>query len=204
MNKLESMILALAIPAAIAAKAEASNVKCVTSLEEGVKPYVAANMFYQMPSGIDGFTFVNFSEGGYYGKTTLKKQIDEGISVRGQTVHANEPITQTGVGIGAVVPGLPKNTFLEVNYMPAWFDENGLVEDQAQAGYFVSVNLPAGIQLSSFGDWNVTGLNPKWMYGEVEVSKKFGPVSVSYNGALIGDGDATPDIEHRVAVAAEF
>jgi len=168
--------------------------------------YVETNAFYGLPKDVRGYTFMDLCEGGYFGKTSLDKTIKHGIGPKAQLIHANEPLTQVGMGASGVIPKLPKGTFGKVGVIPLWVDKEGKrVEDKVTVDYFGSLNLPKGLKLSGFGEWNIgTGKGPKWTYGEIDLGRKIGPVHVSYNPALIGDGDAVPRLEHRVSAAVDF
>lgn len=181
------------------------NIKYVHT-KDVANSYVEASAFYKLPGKISGFTFVDFLNGkGYFAKTSLEKNVASVVNAKAQLVHANEPTTQAGVGVSAVIPHMPKNTFAKVSVMPLWFDAYGRVKDKVIVGYFGSVDLPMGFELSSFGEWNIGAEGgPKWAYGEIELGKNIGPVNVSYNPALVGDGDAIPRLEHRVSAKIDF
>ena len=167
----------------------------------------ALNLFYQIPGKINGYTFVDLYKNGqgYFGKTTLDKEIKYGIGPKAQIVHGNEPYTMEGFGINGVVPMPSKNTFAKVGFTPVWYSPQGRLSNRSIANYYIKSTLPKGFEISSFGEWNLTAKDgAKWAYGEIEIGKKIGKVKLSYNPALISDGDATPNLENRVAVTADL
>jgi len=198
---------AIGIASLIPMKAEAGlagNINYIYS-ENNKSSQVKTRAFYGLLFGARGFTYTNFyNDGGYFGESFLGKAIKYGIGPKVRIVHVNEPLTQLGTGMEASIPGLPGGISANVNLYPLWFDKNGKLVNKTIVGYSGNASLPHGVKLSSFGGWDVAGGNPKWIYGEIELGKKFGPVDVSYNPALIGDGDAIPTLEHRVAVGVDF
>lgn len=179
------------------------NIKYIQPENSG-NSYVELNAFYGLLGDIEGYTFVDFSDGSYFAKTALEKKIRKGFNARAQIVHANELFTQAGLGVGIAIPDMPKGRDGKIRFMPLWFDKDGeVVKDKVIIGYSFETNLPKGFKLSSVGEWNVA--NGEWAYGELELGKKINQlVKIGYNAALIGDGDAIPDLEHRVFVEIDF
>lgn len=191
-------------------KAEANvsgNVKWIQTTEEAKSygSYVESNVFYGLPKGVNGYTFVDlYNDGGYFGRTSWNKEIGNGISGNVEVNHFDEPVSNIGVGLKAQVPKLPENAFATISLMPLYVDRKGnRVNNQALLQYFGILNLPKGFTLFSFGELDVA--RGEWLYGELELGKKlFGVIRGSYNPSLISDGDMIPDLEHRFAVTVDF
>ena len=190
------------------AKADVSgNVKYIQTTEESNSSgsYPECNVFYELPRGINGYTFIDLYDhgDGYFGRTSLNREL--GRKVRGNVEfnHFNELFSNVGVGIKAQIPRLPKDAFATVNVMPFYVDRRGnRVKNKGLLQYFGSLTLPKDFTLSSFGEWDIA--RGKWEYGEVELTTDLGPFTAGYNGGLIGDGDATPNLEHRASLIVNF
>jgi len=155
---------------------------------------------------VSGFMDLH-NKGRYFGKTSIDQNFVDRFGLRAQAVHANEYLTQAGLGLNYRIP-TPKGTFAVVRYAPLWFDGDGNhISDKSTLGYFASVNLPEDFQLFGFGEINIRGNEPSWAYGETELSKKVGDnLSVGLNLQLNGQGEGrlTPKIVPRVALRAKF
>lgn len=195
-----ALLLGLAAPEA---EALGGNIKYFQS-RQNEDCYAEANTFYQLPGRISGFTFVDFhkNNNGYYGRTALEKEISHGLALKSQTIHNNDLAVQSGIGISAKMP-MPKGTFATVSFIPLWLDNKGIVKDKATVSYFASMNLPYGLNVNNFGEWNVTD-RLEWIYGELQLGKKIGNVTLSYNPALNGKGNAVPKLEHRASISLSF
>jgi hypothetical protein len=177
--------------------------------EETKSSYAEANAFYKLPFDVRGYTFLDLynQDGGVFGKTTLTREIaDSGISARVQAIHGNELCTDVGLGLEAKIP-TPKGVTAKVNCTPIWINSDGKEDDTIKVGYFVALDLPWNMALSSFGEANVA--SPKgitWKYGEVELAKKIGNLSIGYNAGLEckEDGIATPKINNGIAIRYKF
>lgn len=148
------------------------------------------------------------SDAGYFGKTSIDTSLDKGLSLRLQGVHGNDPLTQVGAGVGYILP-TPNKTFAIVRYLPIFTDTDGKQVDNKQiVGYYASAQLPANLNLWSFGEVNVDGTKgPQWAYGEVELSKNLGKnLSVGANLQMNGKGEGkmTPEFVPRIALRAKF
>ncbi len=171
--------------------------------------YEEANAFYKLPAGVKGYTFLDLynQDGTVFGKTTLTKDIaNSSLAGKVQVVHANELLTDGGFGLEAKLP-TPKGVVAKVNCTPVWMNGDGVEKDTVKVGYFVAVNLPKAMTLSSFGEVNVA--NDKgitWGYGEVELAKQIGNLTVGYNASLNskGDGKLTPEVRSGIAVRYKF
>ena len=181
------------------------NIKYIKTTEESnsVGSYVEGNFFYELPGKINGYTFVDLygKEHGYFGKTSLDKKIVKDISGKTELNNFNEPASEIGFGVKYQIPGLPDNAFANVSLMPFYFDKGEKIEGKTLLQYFAVLNLPRGFELSSFGEWDEEG---NWTYGEIEFKKAIDPVGLSYNPALIGLENSTPDLEHRFAITIDF
>ncbi|KYK26581.1 hypothetical protein AYK26_07410 [Euryarchaeota archaeon SM23-78] len=168
--------------------------------------YLRPNLFYTLPGDIQGFTFIElYKGGGYYGRTTLDKMIKGDIGLTGQIIHASHPGSEFGLGLTAIIPHLPKSMFGKVAVRPLWIDKQGKLVDKLMTDYFVDITLPKGFKISTFGGWDLRAKGgPQWDYGEIFIGKEFGKVKIGYCGALINDGDALPDLQHRIAVGLKL
>jgi len=178
------------------------NVKYINS-EKNEFSYIQNNNFYKLPFGVKGYTFFElYKNKGYYGKTSLEKEIYKGIALKTQTTHINEPVSQHGIGASLKIPG----TSLKLSHLPSWVDKQGKKIDKKVAGFYFSLdNLPYGLDFFAFGEWN-TSKSPEWSYGEIEFYKDFGNYMVSYNPAFKGKTKPStiPRVEHRIAVGVNF
>ena len=202
---------------AMAASAAAASPEKVEAQVSGNVEYIQSERsdgsqiklrgFYGLPQDVRGFTFIELQEGGYFGKTYLDREVSNGIGPRLMAVHGNEPLSETALGINAVVPYTPKNVFATVNVLPLWLGNEGkAVGDKAFVGYFFNVeNLPLGLELSGFGDWDVLAEGgAQWDYGEINLKRGIGPFFVGYNPVLFNKGNAVPKLEHRVNIGVNF
>ncbi|MFH1590048.1 MAG: hypothetical protein ABIB43_05775 [archaeon] len=169
------------------------------------------DMFYKLPLKINGFTFIDFEDGGYFGKSNHTKTLialdNEGtgnISAKVQSVHAGKPFATTGVGVEAKIPGLYDGLTMKAGYLPAWFVDGKHVDGKTVIDFYVKANLPKGFSIETFGSWGLSNGEATWAYGEVDLGKTFGQTKVSYNPQLLSDGDATPIVNHRAAVTFNF
>ena len=195
--------LTLALLAPVAAKAVVNGVVSYVYSQE-VNSFVKTEAFYRAPENINGFSFMNFNKGGYFGKTDLKMPLTHGIGPEVELVHGNEPFSEIKVGINVQIPKLPKNLYGSIRVLPVHVDRKGDIH-RGNVGYFVGANLPYGIQLNAFGDWNLNRGGINWDYGEAFVGRKFGPVNVGYNPLFSGNRNGIPrNIEHRVSAGVGF
>jgi len=183
-NKIIGLALALLAPIA-AAKAVNGSVNYIQP-EEG-NSFVKTEAFYRAPLDINGFSFVNFNKGGYFGKTDLKRPIAYGIGPEVEVIHCNEPISGSKAGVNLQIPKLPRTLFGNVRVLPVRVDREGV--HTGNIGFFAGANLPYGVQLKAFGDWKLDG---SWDYGEGSVGKGVGPMEAGYNAAI-----TAADITHR-------
>ena len=190
--------------------AEAQVKGCVEYIQSEINKnsYPRLNMFYSLPGKINGFTFVEFYKAnkGYFGRTNLNRLITKNIGPRATIVHAGQPLSQIGLGVGTTVPYMPKNVSANVGLLPVWLDNKGkIVKDKVEAQYFFDVKLPLGFSVNSFGNLNVAAQGgPQWTYGEINAGRNIGPFRVSYNPALLNKGNAIPKLEHRIAISLNF
>jgi hypothetical protein len=165
------------------------------------------NAFYTLPGGISGYTFIDFEKEFYFGKSFLTTQPKKGISIKGEFVHINEPITEAGVGFQTDIP-TPGESYANIYFLPQWTTQGKMT-----AGYFFQTTLPLGINFSTFGSWETLKnnlKNPQWSYGEIEIGKDIktplGTITVIYNPMLLSqeNGGPTPMLEHRVGINLPF
>jgi hypothetical protein len=175
--------------------------------------YIRPCLFYDLPAGIKGFTFLEFyqkdkekDEKSYFGRTKLTKEIIKGLGLRLDAVHGSGCPVNYGLGLNVNIP--TKKVFTNF-YLTPFFVNNKLkkIENKVLSGYFASTKLPFGLELNSFGEWNLNGKDGvEWTYGEVNLEKKFkqGKFSVAYNPALKNKGGPIPKLEHRVTARYYF
>ena len=171
--------------------------------------YVRPCLYYDLPAGIKGFTFVEFYQDGnsYFGRTKLTKEVTKGIGLRSDIIHGTGFPNNYGLGLNV---NMPKNKILKNLYLTPFLVDNKLkkIENKVLSGYFASIKLPFDMQLSSFGEWNLNGKNGvEWTYGELNLEKKLGEkLSISYNPALKnrGAGKPIPRLEHRATLKYTF
>lgn len=199
--KIASIIALILAPTTIVKAGMSGNARYIHS-EKNQNSYIQTNQFYKLPLNIKGFTFLDFSKNnGYYGKTSLEEEVYSGINLKSQTIHCNEPLTQIGLGISA--KPISKIPF-KIIYLPFWLDKQGEKVNKTILGYYGSLNIPGGLTLSGFGEWDISD-KPKWTYGELELKKEIAKgIDLSYNPALKKDGNAIPKLEHRISCSVNF
>lgn len=195
------------MPLAQSANALDGNVEYILS-ENNEASYARANGFYTLPENVDGFSYMELYKdgGGYFGETTLGKEITKGFNAKIQLQHANTPLNRFGLGISRQIP-TPKNTFLNLTLYPVWFDKEGKQEKTSELAYFASADLPFGFKASSFGDFNLAADGgARWDYGEASLSKKVGPITLSYNPCLLSKENSKliPSVQHRISAGINF
>jgi hypothetical protein len=168
--------------------------------------YLETNLFYGLPWGVNGFTYVDlYNLGGYFGETSLDKPMWKGVGPKIHLQHVDEPFSNAGLGVSAVIPGLPEGIFLKVGLVPLWTNKYGSMK-KTMAEYCFSVELPEKFVLSGFGNVDLVS-KPTWGYGELEIARRIGKnVRIGYSASLCskGHGKATPDLEHRIALRIGF
>ncbi|MDP3986912.1 MAG: hypothetical protein Q8P81_01660 [Nanoarchaeota archaeon] len=203
------MGLATLLPGRAESDNLSGNVKYIQTSNESnsLGSYPETNVFYGLPRGMKGFTFMDlYTDGdGYFGKTSINKHLTHGVSAKAQAIHGgNNPVENIGLGASVVVPGLPERISASVTGLPVYLDLDGKrVNDKSRWSYFINTSLPRGFNVSSFGEWNVAD-SPKWTYGEIELTKQVGPVTIGYNIGLIDNDSAIPCLENRASVIASF
>ncbi|HLC77065.1 MAG TPA: hypothetical protein VJH04_02575 [archaeon] len=214
--KLRSIMTAIPLAAVLLAGApiEASgqnaeervklSVDAVGSESQGAS-FVRPNIFYKLGS-VDGFTFIEFySDKTYFGKTMLSKEIGRMFSLTGELAYGSSDANSARLGAKYSVP-MPKGSEFEVKALPLWLDKDGR-NKKAVVGYYGSAKLPAGFDVSSFGE--IDALNAEWMYGEFSIGKNFGKsgkIGIHYNPLLKsnGTGKLMPRVEHAIRASYKF
>lgn len=188
------------------------SLEAVQSVQSNGTSYPRLNVSSTLPGQISSYTFLEFygKDNGYFGRSTFNRPITQtgGVGPRATIIHGGEPVSQVGLGVGAVVPHMPRGTFASVGVLPVWMDKEGrAVRDRTEVQYFASANLPLRFNVNGFGIWNIASpTGPEWTYGEVKLGRNFGPINISYNPALLnnGDGNARPRVENRFTVELKF
>ena len=182
-------------------------VKYAHPIEDPQKSYIEPNTFYNLPGDVNGSTWLElFQNGeGYFGETNLEREVTNGFNVNTQIQHCNALANRVGVGVSRQVP-TPEGTYLKISAFPIWFDEEGRQENTVEMAYFGEVQLPYGFSANSFGDWNLASEDGvQWDYGEVDLGREVAKgIRLSYNPALLNDGGAVPEVEHRVSASVNF
>jgi hypothetical protein len=183
----------------------AGNTRCIVPADNSGN-YIETTLSYKMPAGINGSTFIDLypNGGGYFGKTGIEKTVVGKLGLKTEVVHINDLISQVGFGANMIIP-TPKWAFAKAGILPIWHDGSKIIENKSTLEYFVEFSLPKGFVLSNFGELNLTANGgPKWIYGEISLSKKIGKFDVSYNPVLLPNGDTTPSLVHRISVGIEI
>jgi len=185
------------------------NVEYILS-EKLDNSYARLNFFYGDIKKIKGFSFLELYHGqkGYFGKTSLEKQIIPRVNAIAQPTYISEPLTKTGLGTSINAIKTKNKSFLNLQVLPVWiskkFKKN---KNEFVLGYSAKVNLPRDFFLFGFGQMNIANKEgPTWNYGELTAGKNIKKWSFGYNPALInrGQGKAIPKMEHRAYVSAKF
>jgi hypothetical protein len=179
------------------------SIDAIASEAKGAS-YLRLNGSYSLPGKVSGYTFLELYGGdkGYFGKTSLTKNIAGPLSATSEITHVNAPISQIGVGAKVAVP-MPQKAYCTVKLLPCWVDNTGKhVDNKVIAGYAIGTSLGKGWSIGSFGEMNIGAKGgPQWGYGEVSVTKSVTKdLSVSYNPALKFSGTAAPKLEHRISM----
>jgi len=184
--------------------------------EHSENSYPRLNLFYGDIEKVKGFSFLELykNQKGYFGKTTLEKQIIPRVNAAAQIKYAGEPLTSVGLGASVNVVKTNNNSFFNFQALPVWIPKGFKLnkdefvnKKEVILGYSAKVNLPKDFFLFSFGQMNVNDKGgPTWCYGELTAGKKFKKWSVGYNPALVskGQGKAVPKMEHRAYVSRDF
>ena len=211
-KKLAHIVRSIALAAALGLSISSNNVHAQESLSGNIgvvrseqSVYAEANAFYKPFSDVRGHTFMYLFDDnkGFFGKTTLSKEIGDVISLRSQAVHANDLVTKVGFGLEAKIP-TPDGLVAKVNYVPFW---KGSGAQDATTGYSIRAKLPKETYASGFGEVNLTHeKGVTWNYGELELGKNIGNTSFAYTMRLNsqGPGVATPRVDNGVAIRYRF
>ncbi|MCF7872010.1 hypothetical protein K9L97_03165 [Candidatus Woesearchaeota archaeon] len=198
------LVLALGLATTPLKAQSTTEIEGIKSFEAG-KSYVRPTVGFELPGEIKGSSFLEiYGEKGYYGKTTLSKQVEGPISIIGQGVYGSG--FDTRYGIGASVGGkITDGIYAKAHIIPLYVDDQGKVQDhKGVAGYYIGADLPLDMKISSFGEIRLDGgKGPEWAYGELSLSKELSDkLSVMYQPALKmhKQGDLKPKIEHRIAM----
>lgn len=162
--------------------------------------HVRSNMFYNLPSDIGGYTWFEFYDEGYFGRTTLTKRVSENVGVGTHAVIGSGLKNRISPRIQLTIP-TPEGLSANVSSNPYFVDSDGKVDNVLEVGYFVKKDLPWDMNISSFGLVNLTAKEgSQWTYGEINLQKQFSDFSISYNPSMInrGEGKITPEFEHRL------
>jgi hypothetical protein len=195
---------ALALASVMPARAEGvtGNVRYISPMTENGSAYTEVVASYAMPGKISGFTGMDlFNDGGYSGKTYLTRDASKGLQGKLQFVHDNDVYTNAGLGLEKTVAG--KNASLTIGAYPVWHSKDGLMDDKATLEYAASAKLPYNAKISSYGEVNLRN-HGRWTFGELSLTRSFGPVELRYNPALKGSSNGHNDLIQRVSAGVNF
>lgn len=208
-NTLRNIIGAGALTLATALSTQAQeareisgNFKYVENLQNSDKSYPEFNAFYTLPGEINGYTWGDISKSGnYFGKTNLDREVAKigkvGLNAAVQVVQADKPLADTGFGLKFNIP--VKNGYGSVGMLPAWRNNSG--GNPAVLTFSYGKDLGYGLNFETFGEVDV---RTKMGYGELELTKKLGPLKIGPLFAMNWNGDAMPKFVPRVAVRYDF
>jgi hypothetical protein len=142
----------------------------------------------------------------YFGESFLSKAIAESgnFGLKSEIVHANKPVSNVGLGVFYNVA--TENVFAQFSVFPIRINDDSKINDSNDNSdvltYFVSIDLPLGLNARSFGGFDRNG---DWTYGEVNVDKTLNlggntTLSAGYNATLLGDGDSIPKSDHGLGI----
>lgn len=205
---LATIALAIGLSAGVAKAQVGGSVEGIKSFEPG-QSYVRPTVTFQLPEDIKGSSFLElYGEKGYFGKTTLSKQVEGPVSALVQAVYGSS--FDTRYGVGASIGGqIADGVYAKAHIIPFWVDDEAKLQKyKSVVGYYIGADLPLDMKLSSFGEIKLDGeKGPEWAYGEIELQKKITEaISVSYQPALKMErkGQVTPTLEHRVAIKVKL
>ena len=181
----------------------AVHIEARESLEHP-ESFVRTNIFHDVKD-LKGYTFIDlYGPHGYFGKTTLSKQIKGPLSSIVQAVYGSDFETKYGAGL-SLESTLGESAFGKVHIIPAWTTKAEFRDVmKPTVGYFVTVDLPKGFTLSSFGEATI-GKKSEWKYGEITLEKKLSDkVSVRYHPALRSQGKLKPRYEHGIGIKVKL
>ncbi|MBI2044889.1 hypothetical protein HYT23_02435 [Candidatus Pacearchaeota archaeon] len=164
------------------------------------------NLRYNLPLGIKGSSYIElYPENGYYGKTSLEKELVRVVSFKLQAKHPNTLLYSVGLGVSGQV-STPNGTSLKLSIMPVWIDKNGKQNNRSYLSYYSRFKFPLRFKIDSFGEWNIASENGiNWTYGELFLNKSISKsIDVGYNPRLVSDGDAMPMVEQGVGFRVNF
>ncbi len=184
------------------------RIRYIQPTEETTASYVEPNFFYSLPGNIKVHSWgILYRKGkGYHGETNGEKFLSHGFNLKGQVQYKNTLLNRIGFGFSRQVPFLPKDIFLKLTLLPLWVDKEGHNSETCEIAYFVKINLPFELSLSSFGDLNFLHEDGvRWGYGEICFLRTiYKNLAVSYNPALNNQDKWYPEIEHRFTCQIDF
>jgi hypothetical protein len=177
------------------------NIKYLQQAQSGTQSYVEPNVFYALPGKVNGYTWADLpGDGTFFGKTSLSRTLAGKLDATAQLVHANEALSQAGLGLSYNIPLTRKNSYANVKILPVWATKEGkMLPGNALLGYAIGTDLGNGWSLESFAEFNANSMsgNQKfagkrafdWGYGEVELTKKVSKnLKLGVNAGLFNNG----------------
>lgn len=145
--------------------------------DEASTSRIRPNLYYDLPLGIEGFTFIEFytdKSSEYYGETYLTKNVIGMFGVRADIFHTSLFEDVIGFGIYADIVS-NDNLFFQLKYIPAYFEFRGIERWKrfGVLGYCLAWDFTANPlgrwQLNSFADFNIHA--QELSYGEIYLDK---------------------------------
>jgi hypothetical protein len=208
----QKLIKKLAVPIIALNIGNVANAQENGNIEMNIskKPLVETNLFYKSDKlKINGFTSIDyyFKDKEYSGTTNLDTKLSKNFSLESQIHHFNEPFTKIGIGASYKIPTDKINA--KVGFLPLRLDKEGnFIKKSISTKYSIGINLPKNFSLNTFGQFTINSKGgPKWEYGEIDLSKKFGKDKkweISYNPSLKAQGKFSPKYTHRIALRRKF
>lgn len=209
-KKIMTGVLAGALAAATIAGKAQSNIELMQTADKTTSR-VRPNLFYKLPGGIKGYTFIEFYEDGknYYAKTGLTKKIAGSLDARADIIDMSFAKDQVGLGLEYKLPTGEK-TFAKVKAMPVYFGMDGkYIQSKAVLGYYfeqkVYVPLIKDAKVVAFGEIDVAAKGgPKWSYGELHAQKSLDDFVLGIGVDLRSKGKLIPQPELSVKLGYVF
>jgi hypothetical protein len=197
-KKLLTAILAGALAATTMTAKAQSNIELMQTTDKATSR-VRPNLFYGLPFGVKGYTFIEFYEDGksYYAKTGLTKKIKGGLDARVEVLDFSAATDKIGIGLEYKIP-TKEETFAKVKVMPVYFGFDGkYAKPKVVMGFYfeqkIYVPILKDAKVVAFGEINIAAKGgPTWSYGELHVQKSLDDFILGIGTDLTCDGNITP------------
>ncbi len=127
---------------------------------------------YSLWKKLKGFTFMQFHDGKYIGKSSLSVSVSDSSDFdwKVQLFHKKTPLNGALAGVQYNFPFEGKKVGADVYVSPLGVDDKGDLKRDLNLQYSFKFPLPLGIQMSGFGE--LCPLRNEWKYGEIGIAKK--------------------------------